>query len=30
MKGMPRQEDLVALDQMAETIAEKHRTAGLV
>ena len=30
VKGMPRQEDLVALDQMAETIAEKHRTAGLV
>jgi flavorubredoxin len=29
VKGLPRQDDLVALDHMAATIAEKHGAAGL-
>jgi len=29
VKGLPREEDLAAMDRMAATIAEKHREAGI-
>ena len=29
VKGMPREADLRAVDELAETIARKHREAGL-
>jgi hypothetical protein len=30
VKGMPRPEDFRAVDELAETIARKHKESGLV